>query len=168
MNRLKVWDLPTFYNTEFAVSPTPSEQSEHDISDHIQPAPMAEIEPPPANDQTHTLEPDEAALFDLISEMTAPFADLPSSRTGECWLPLSDDNGFQRTVQVAVPDCFAYLEESVQPIPGRQGDFIALPYPLDVSQEMLDLVRNADRPAYILNMGEEAYSVYLPKETLAA
>lgn len=184
MSRIKVWDLPTFYNTEFAVSPTPSEQSEHDISDHIQPAPMPEIEtkqdnqtqfpdkpeitPPPANDAGEVTTPDYAAPLDLITEMTAPFSDLPSSITGECWLPLSDDNGFQRTVQLPVPDCFAYLEESVQPIPGRHGDFIALPYPLDVPHEMLDLVRNSNRPAYILNMGEEAYSVYLPKETLAA
>lgn len=188
MSRIKVWDLPTFYNTEFAVSPTPSEQSEHDISDHIQPALMAEIEPPqdnqtqfpdkpeitpPANDTGEVTTPDYAALLDLITEMTAPFSDLPSTITGECWLPLSDDNGFQRTVQIPVPDCFAYLEESVQPIPGRQGDFIALPYPLDVPHEMLDLVRNADRPAYILNMGEggfseAAYYVCIPRQARLA
>lgn len=183
MSRIKVWDLPTFYNTKFAVSPTPSEQSEHDISDLVQPALMPEIEPPQdnqtqfpdkpkitpsANDTGEVTTPDYAALMGLITDMTAPFSNLPSTIIGECWLPLSDENGFQRTVQIPVPDCFAYLEESVQPIPGRQGDFIALPYPPDVPEEMLDLVRNADRPAYILNMGEEAYSVYLPKETVAA
>lgn len=188
MSRIKVWDLPTFYNTKFAVSPTPSEQSEHDISDLVQPALMPEIEPQQdrpivipdkpeitssANDAGEVSTPDEAALLDLIAEMTAPFADLPSTSTGEAWIPLSDENGFQLNVQIPVPDCFAYLEESVQPIPGRHGDFIALPYPLDVSHEMLDLVRNSNRPAYILNMGEEgfsetAYGVILPRHTVAA
>lgn len=168
MSRIKVWDLPTFYNTEFAVSPTPSEQSEHDISDHVQPDPMPEITPPPANDTREVTTPDEAALFDLIAEMTAPYADLPSSITGEAWIPLSDENGFQRTVQIPVPDCFAYLEEAIYPIPGRHGDFIALPFPIDIPQDMLEIVRNSNRPAYILNTGEAAYSVYLPAMPLSA
>ncbi|OUI86621.1 hypothetical protein [Acetobacter tropicalis] len=156
---------------------------------NVAPSETAEIEPKqnnqtqfpdkpkitlPANDQTHTLEADYTTLMDLLSDMTASFADLPSSRTGECWLPLTDEKtGFQRTVHIPVPDCFVYLEESLQPIPGRYGEFLALPYPLDIPQEMLEIVRNADRPAYILNMGEErfseaAYSVYLPKEAMAA
>lgn len=173
MNRLKCHPLPTFYYTKFGVSGDTSEETEHDISDQTQSPVQPEITPPPANDTGEVTTPDYAAMLDLISEMTAPFADLPSTSTGEAWIPLSDENGFQRNVQVPVPDCFAYLEESVQPIPGRHGDFIALPYPVDVPHEMLDLVMNSNRPAYILNMGEEgfseaAYYVFIPRHTVAA
>jgi len=124
---------------------------------------------PPANDPGNVIESEEATLISLIAEMTAPFSDLPSSRMGECSIPLIDKNGFQRTVQIPVPDCFAYLEESIHPIPGRYGDFIALPFPIDISAETIDIVRNADRPSFVLPMDKPGdYFIFHPRVSQSA
>lgn len=118
----------------------------------------AKPEPSPANDtwqeeDESLFSPVERALRSEVRALLSRFNGLPSSTTGEVWLPLSDELGFQKTMTVPVPDCFQILaEEQVYPLPGEPSAFFAFPFDIDISEELLWAVRNtpAHKRAFIL------------------
>lgn len=115
-------------------------------------------EPIPANDawqeeDESRFSPLERALRAEVRALLSRFDGLPSSTTGEVWLPISDELGFQKTMTVPVPDCFQIMaEEQVYPLPGEPGAFFAFPFNIDISEELLWAVRKAPahRRAFIL------------------
>lgn len=115
-------------------------------------------EPIPANDagqgeDESRFSPIERALRSEVRALLSRFDGLPSSTTGEVWLPISDELGFQKTMTVPVPDCFQIVaEEHVYPLPGEDGAFFAFPFNIDISEELLWAVRNtpAHKRAFIL------------------
>ena len=118
----------------------------------------AKPEPIPANDTWQEedetrFSPIERALRSEVRALLSRFDGLPSSSTGEVWLPISDELGFQKTMTVPVPDCFQIVaEEHVYPLPGEHGAFFAFPFNIDISEELLLAVRNtpAHERAFIL------------------
>lgn len=118
----------------------------------------AKSEPSPANDtwkdeDESRFSPIERALRSEVRALLSRFDGLPSSTTGEVWLPISDQYGFQKTMTVPVPDCFHIVaEEHVYPLPGEYGAFFAFGFNIDISDELLRAVRNtpAHERAFIL------------------
>lgn len=115
-------------------------------------------EPIPANDAGQgedetRFSPVERALRSEVRALLSRFDGLPSSTTGEVWLPISDELGFQKTMTVPVPDCFQIIaDEHVYPLPGEPGAFFAFPFNIDISEELLWAVRNtpSHKRAFIL------------------
>lgn len=73
-------------------------------------------EPIPANDawqeeDESRFSPTERALRSEVRALLSRFDGLPSSTTGEVWLPISDELGFQKTMTVPVPDCFQIIAD---------------------------------------------------------
>lgn len=128
-------------------------------------------EPIPANDvwqeeDESRFSPIERALRSEVRALLSRFDGLPSTTTGEVWLPLSDELGFQKTMTVPVPDCFQIVaDEHVYPLPGEPGAFFAFPFNIDISEELLWAVRNtpAHERAFLLeHIDGQPYVVTVP------
>jgi len=158
MNRLKCHPLPTFYYTKFGVSGDTSEETEHDISDHVQPAPMPEIVPPearpialpvqlirdvcerltasspkPPEHINENYSPKERAARNQVNSIMRRYLGYPTHGFADVWLPVSDEYGFQKTMTVAVPICVT-LDETydciIETAPGSQ-EYLAFPFDVE-------------------------------------
>lgn len=128
-------------------------------------------EPTPANDawqeeDESQLSPIERALRGEVRALLSRFDGLPSTTTGDVWLPISDELGFQKSMTVPLPDCFQIVaEEHVYPLPDEPGSFFAFPFNIDISEGLLRDVRNTPthERAFILEHTDgQPYVVTVP------
>lgn len=110
--------------------------------------------------------PIERALRAEVRALLSRFDGLPASTTGEVWLPISDERGFQKSMTVPVPDCLQIVaSEHVYPLPDEPGAFFAFPFNIDISEGLLLAVRNtpAHERAFILEDADgQPYVVTVP------
>lgn len=117
----------------------------------------------PANDD-EAMSPAEVALRDEVERLMSRFEGLPSSQTGKVWLPLADDYGLQKDMNIDIPDCILTMEEYLHPVAGQSGSWLAFPFNIDVSDEFIDIVRQTrpDRRSFILDDGPAHSLITVP------